>query len=63
MHKIIDIAEHASNNDKTAKLVWEDKARHVHAYEVRGGFVACPGFMLALDAIFPTLNDAKAALA
>lgn len=62
MFRTINIAAHPSNNDKTAKLEWEDKARQMHAYSVKGGYVACPAFSKALDFTFASLADAKAAL-
>lgn len=60
--KIIPIAEHPSNLDRTAVLSWENRRDMKHTYRVQGGYVACPSFGLAFADLFPTEDEAKAAL-
>lgn len=59
----IPLCDHPSNNDPTARLVTDlGVAVSKHSiYSVRGGFVACLGYEMCLEGLFPTKAAARAA--
>lgn len=59
--KIIPTAEHPSNLDPTARIVWENRAALATVYRVKGGFVATVG-VGAYNTVFSTQGDAVKAI-
>lgn len=61
--KIIPLASHASNLDKTAKIVASDRNLDWTIYSVRGGFVLTLHGLRAVDGLYPTEREAHADVA
>ena len=55
--KIIQISDHPSNGDATAKLVWAEGSKSV--YSVKGGFIAIVGWPFAAEGLFGSLAEAR----
>jgi hypothetical protein len=62
--KIVNLADHPRNLDRTAKLVsstsLSSSGRDI--YRVTGGFLACVGHSKAFLELFPTFEAAEAAI-
>jgi len=57
----IQISDHPSNLDPTARLVSTPREEH-SIFSVRGGFIACVGAAMALEGLFKTEAAARAAI-
>ena len=62
LYQIVPLATHASNLDRTAKLVSSPRYEGRDIYRVTGGYLACVGNSDCLAGLFTSEDEARQAV-